>query len=241
MSSVNPVTWSLEVEIQFYIFAPLVMLLFRIRPHLVRRVVMLAAILLIGLAQIPFVHTSHVILSIAFYLQYFLAGLFVADIFTLNLETMPSSWLWDLLGLAALACVFTTPHDATWPHVINPFPILLLCIAAMRSFALRRILAFSPIALLGGMCYSIYLLHFIFIAAFFKLTRHAIVPSFSFPANLALQLLVTGVPTILLCVAFFVLIERPCMDPDWPAHLYHRLTGRNPAEAAALDTKGIAG
>jgi peptidoglycan/LPS O-acetylase OafA/YrhL len=117
--------------------------------------------------------------------------------------------------------------------------IAALTIAAMRSYILRRIFASPPIAIIGGMCYSIYLLHLIFIAAIFKLARHAILPGAAFPTNLALQIILTGIPAVLLCTLFYLLVERPCMDPDWPSTLWHRLTGRSGAEVQALDTKGI--
>ena len=238
-SSINPVAWSLEVEIQFYLLAPVFMQLFRIRQTTLRRSLMLASILVVGIAQQPFQPVPRVTLSILFYLQYFIAGLLVADIFVLDLDSIPSSLLWDALGTAALACIFWFPHEAFWAHVVLPFLIAVLTIAALRSYLLRRIFATPFIAILGGMCYSIYLLHLIFIAAIFKITRYAILPGAAFPENFALQVVLTGVPACLLCTLFFVLIERPCMDPEWPLKLWHRTTGRAGAEVKVLDTEGV--
>jgi peptidoglycan/LPS O-acetylase OafA/YrhL len=92
---------------------------------------------------------------------------------------------------------------------------------------------------IGGMCYSIYLLHFLFIAVLFKVTRHAIVPSAPFFLNYAIQLALVAVPVIAICAVFFLLVERPCMDPDWPSKLWHKITGRRGEEAAAFDAAGI--
>jgi peptidoglycan/LPS O-acetylase OafA/YrhL len=30
---------------------------------------------------------------------------------------------------------------------------------------------------------------------------------------------------------YFVLIERPCMDPQWPQKMWHRLRGRSEVQA----------
>ena len=238
-SWVSPVSWSLEVEVQFYVVAPLIMRLFLIRPTAVRRTILFAAILLLGLVQSSLAHSARLGVSLLFYLQYFLAGLLVADIFVLEGERAGRPWLWDVAGWLSLWGIFWATHEAYWPHATTPLLAGLVCLAAFRSTLLRRLLRTQWIAVLGGMCYSIYLLHYLFIAMMFKVTRRAILSSVSFPVNLAIQVLVTGLPVLLLCTAFFVLIERPCMDPDWPSKLWHRLTGRSGREVKALDTTGV--
>ena len=240
MSPMNPVTWSLEVEIQFYLLAPLVMMLFRVGGRWRRRALLVAIILALGLAQAPVREIARVNMSILFYLQYFLAGLLLADVFVLDLEAMPSTWGWDVAGLAGLAFMFGMGHDVYAAHVLLPFVLAIVCLAAMRSLLLRRFVANPWIAVIGGMCYSIYLLHFALMAAFFKMTRRAIVPHLDFLANYAIQLVVTGVPILLVSMLYYMLVERPCMDPDWPSKLWHRGTGRSGNEVELLDAGGIA-
>jgi peptidoglycan/LPS O-acetylase OafA/YrhL len=239
ISTVNPVTWSLEVEIQFYLLAPLVMQFFRIHGTATRRTALLVSILSLGLLQMPFRGWPRFELSILFYLQYFLMGLLIADIYVLDLKKIRSSWSWDVAGIAALSLMFWAPGDVYWPHVIMPAAFAVLCIAAMRSHALRRTFSNQWIAVIGGMCYSIYLLHFLFIAVLFKVTRHAIVPGAVFFLNYAIQLALAAVPVIAICAVFFMLVERPCMDPDWPSKLWHKVTGREEEEASAFDAAGI--
>jgi peptidoglycan/LPS O-acetylase OafA/YrhL len=239
-SSINGVAWSLEVEIQFYVLAPLIMQFYRIRPKWIRRVLMLASILTISLAQIPFESSwPKIELSILYYVQYFLMGLLVADIFVLDLEKMRSSWLWDVAGLTALGVIFWTASTGIWVHGLMPLPIGVLCVAAMRSHGLRQVLANQWVAVIGGMCYSIYLLHNLIIAVLFKATRHAIVPGAVFFVNYLIQLLLTALPAVAICAVFYLLIERPCMDPKWPSKLWHTLTGRRSKRIALLDTGGI--
>jgi peptidoglycan/LPS O-acetylase OafA/YrhL len=82
-----------------------------------------------------------------------------------------------------------------------------------------------------GMCYSIYLTHFpllILLAPFGRaLSRSALLPPM-----LAETLVLT--PVILLVgLAFFVLVERPCMDPDWPRRPVDSLRFRRREDASA--------
>ena len=235
MSPMNPVTWSLEVEIQFYLLAPLVMLLFCVRGRGMRRGLIAGIILALGLAQAPVHEIARVQMSILYYLQYFLAGLLLADVFVLDLEAMPSRWGWDLAGLAGLAFMYGMGHDVYAAHVLLPFVLAMVCLGAMRGFVLRRFVANPWIAVIGGMCYSIYLMHFAMMAVFFKVTRRAIVPQFDFLANYGIQLVVTGIPILLVSMLYYLLVERPCMDPDWPSKLWHRLTGRSGREVELLD------
>ena len=236
---VNPVTWSLEVEIQFYVLAPIVMLLFAIPHKLWRRGAIVTAMLSIGLAQLPFEADPRFGFSLLHFLQYFLAGLLVADIFVLDLGTMKSSWAWDIAGVLMIVAIFWPEHGGRWVNLMLPFPICILCVAALRSYVLRRFFANSMVAVIGGMCYSIYLLHFVWIAVFFRVTRRLIIPSATFFENYLIQLVVVGLPVLLASVIFFVLVERPCMDPDWPSHLWQRVSGRRGDELAALDSGGI--
>ncbi|MGA2887378.1 MAG: acyltransferase [Terracidiphilus sp.] len=240
-SSINGVAWSLEVEIQFYVLAPLIMQFYRIRSKGLRRVLMLVSILSIPLAQIPFQSSwSRVELSILYYLQYFLMGLLVADIFVLDLQKMRSSWLWDVAGVAALGVIFVTASTGFCVQGLMPLPIGVLCVAAMRSHGLRQVFANQWVAVIGGMCYSIYLLHNLIIAVLFKVTRYAIIPGAVFFVNYLIQLLLTALPAVAICAVFYLLIERPCMDPKWPSKLWRALTGRQGDHIiAVLDTSGI--
>jgi peptidoglycan/LPS O-acetylase OafA/YrhL len=212
---------------------------FRIRPTRLRRALMLVVILCITLAQLPFWGWPRFGLSILYYLQYFLAGLLVADIFVVDIENMKSSWLWDLAGIASLVAIFFPPNIKYSTHALLPIPLAVLCIATMRSYSLRRVLANQWVAVIGGMCYSIYLLHFLFMATLYKATKYTLVPRAPFALNFLVQIVLTLLPAVALCVVFYWLVERPCMDPNWPSKLWHALTGRRESEVAVLDTKGI--
>ena len=178
-------------------------------------------------------------MSVLFYLQYSLGGLLIADVFVLDLPTMRSSWMWDVVGVGGLLCMFGLDRDLYAAHVLLPFTMGLLILSAMRSHALRRCFKQPWIAVTGGICYSIYLLHLALIAVFFKVTRRAILPQLDFLGNFLVQCVVTMVPVLLCCAVFYLLVERPCMDPDWPSKLWQKVSGRRDAGAEMLDSAGI--
>ena len=90
----------------------------------------------------------------------------------------------------------------------------LAFIGAFRSKLLHFLFAIRWVNLVSGMCYSIYLWHFFVLALVFKISRRVRITNDLF-ANLLLQS--TLLPCILaFSVTYFVLIERPCMDPAWP-------------------------
>ena len=236
VSTINPIAWSLEVEVQFYLLAPVVMQVFRMGPKWMRRGLLLLSVLVMGLVQTAFQGSPRVEMSILFFGQYFLMGLLVADVFVLGLETMKRSWVWDVAAIASVALMFVPQRGLYWPHAAMPVVSGVLCVAAMRCVVLKWFFANKWVAVIGGMCYSIYLLHFIFIAVLFKVARRAILTNAPFFVNYGIQLLLVAVPVVAMCAVFFLLIERPCMDPDWPSKLWVKLTGRRAEEVAVLDS-----
>jgi peptidoglycan/LPS O-acetylase OafA/YrhL len=54
---INGVTWSLEVEVQFYILMPLLALVYLIGNRVARRTVLIGSIALAALASSPLYHT----------------------------------------------------------------------------------------------------------------------------------------------------------------------------------------
>lgn len=218
-SSINAVAWSLEVEIQFYILAPLISLVFLIRPPWLRRSIFLMLIAVIGILQIEdHIGATVAAISIVFYLQYFLAGLLLTDLYLTESVRFTPNWWWDVVSLCGWPLVFLVSRNFLWYHAILPFLILLLYIAAFKGMLFRQFFSNLWIATIGGMCYSIYLWHFFVIGVVFKLTRHAVVFQ-DFLTNFAVQTVLLGIPIATVSLLAFLMIERPCMDPAWPRKL----------------------
>lgn len=240
-----PVTWSLEVEVQFYLLAPLLMKVYYGAPRWVRRVAVVALIVPIGLLQVRYIWLSQRLgRTLLMYLQYFLAGLLLADLYVTESEHMYRGWLWDVAAVLGFVYAVFSIEESREAHVALPLVFFAFIMAAFYGRAWRWLVSLRPLAIVGGMCYSIYLLHLQLIAALFKVTHHLLLPSAGFLLNYGVQLIVTLLPVLALCVIYFALIERPCMDPDWPSHLVRWLGGRRrhpvlDAEAKALDSGGI--
>jgi len=225
-SSINAVAWSLEVEIQFYILAPLISLLFLVRRPWLRRAIFLLLIAALGTLQVEnHIGATVAALSIAFYAQYFLAGLLLTDLYLTESSRFKPHWWWDAVSLSGWPLVFLVPRGFLWYHAILPFLILPLYIAAFKGILFRKFFSNMWIATIGGMCYSIYLWHFFVIGVCFKLTRHAVVFQ-DFLANLAMQIVLLGIPIAAVSLLAFLCIERPCMDPAWPRKVTEKFWGR---------------
>jgi peptidoglycan/LPS O-acetylase OafA/YrhL len=224
----NPVVWTLEIEVQFYLLVPLLTLVFLVRPTALRRLLLLAAIIAIPKLQEHYFWNhlsveSPIWGSILFYLQYFLAGLLLSDLYVLDLPRWRPARAWDLASAAAWFLLFV--WEPRWMPTYWPVLLLVASLGALRGVFFPRLFRVEWLATVGGMCYSIYLWHFFLIALIFKATRHLVLfadflPNFLIQCALMLPLILLG------AAAYFRLIERPCMDPAWPQKLRAALSQR---------------
>ncbi|HEY6976498.1 MAG TPA: hypothetical protein VH396_09410, partial [Chitinophagaceae bacterium] len=83
---------------------------------------------------------------------------------------------------------------------------------------LNRVFTSKWITVIGGMCYSIYLLHYA-ITYFIIQTFTKNIFSYSYVTDIFIQSIII-IPAILVISAiFFVSLERPFMDINWPHSL----------------------
>jgi peptidoglycan/LPS O-acetylase OafA/YrhL len=224
-SLINCVAWSLEIEVQFYLLAPLLAAVFSIRNVFVRRLLLLGASLIL-----PFVRSlwsgplsDRLSLSLPYYAEYFLVGFLLADLYLTDWGEKPIKTIaWDLATLIGWPILLTATLTGTF-HPFVPIAILFCYIGAFRGLCSSWVLSRRPITVIGGMCYSIYLLHYQtismtghlaghFLRGVTFLDRFAIEAAFSLPAILAVTIL------------FYLLIEQPCMDNLWPSKLCVRFS-----------------
>jgi peptidoglycan/LPS O-acetylase OafA/YrhL len=222
-STINPPAWSLEIEIQFYILAPLIAwLIFSLRNAGIRRALMVALILACGLIQqFAFVPGHRITLTIADSFQYFLAGFLLCDFYMVGWEKIPAHWLWDFVCLPLWVWVFA--WNSSWYHVWLPLVCVVLYIGAFKGPVLGAFFRFPLIATIGGMCYSIYLTHSLILhAARGIFSGLASDPS---PSKLMVWLTAFALAGMALCFGLFyyVVLERPCMERNWPQKLAARL------------------
>ena len=215
------VAWSLEIEVQFYVLVPLLTLLFTIRSPTLRRSSIVILILAALSGQALFLHHSpRTALSIVAYVQFFLVGFLLADVFLVTWGEVPRRNLaWDFIALAGCLLLFVILHSRVLAHWLFPAWILLLYFAAFRGRLVNRFFSNRWIVAIGGMCYSIYLLHYEVISAVGRLTRR-LGETTPYWIYLSVQLVLVGAAIVVICGVYFVTIEKPCMRRDWPQRLW---------------------
>lgn len=214
-SLVNFVAWSLEVEAQFYLLAPLLAVCFfaAVKPQ-TRALILCAAALVMSMIYAanlegPFRYT-HSILALG---QYFLSGFLIADLMVNDrLRGKQPLAIYDLF--AVLALIVAICFDRGWPdpalHAMGVVPLTIFFLCVFRGRALLAVLQWPPIFTIGGMCYTIYLYHFWIIAAPFRalgIGDWSLTPA----GVLALDLIMISF-VFLVSSVLFVFFERPFMN-----------------------------
>jgi len=205
----NPVAWSLEIEIQFYVLAPFIACVYQLGKT-PRRALLAALILarVVILANYPLPH-----LSVLDFYDLFLIGFLLADLWVCNeLNVGTHEWFYIPAAGAMFAAVWFL--GVRWLSL----EIGLFYYFCLKSRFLRSLLANRWIATVGGMCYSIYLIHWMLITTVGSRVVHQFTGSYAVDFiihSLLLALLVLAAGAI-----YFKLIERPCMAKDWYKKLF---------------------
>jgi peptidoglycan/LPS O-acetylase OafA/YrhL len=229
-SVINPVTWSLEVEVQFYILAPLLALLYTIKNSITRRTVIVALIIGVSFCSIFFksyLVDWHLRKSILVYLHIFLAGFLFADIFVSYRQYISEQKQWwaDILGFAGIWLIYNTrSFNDSFLQICFVLGICFLFFAAFKGKLFNTFFANRWIAVIGGMCYTLYLLHYPIIIYAMKFTRHFSIGD-SLGGNILIQALFILPLVFLVSSFYFIWIEKPCMYKDWPSRLKTKLFG----------------
>lgn len=217
-------TWSLEVEIQFYILAPVIALLYKIRQRTLRigcfALLPSVASLLGRSVGLPVIR-ANLIGS----LSYFIVGFILVDLYIAWGQKPRKSWWWDALGTTAwLGMIMVLVNKASAPSVCFPVLILLAYIGVFRGPLWNRVVTNRWLTTIGGMCYTIYLYHCLGLGIFYKVTSHLIDPSRPYWITFLIQSLVVIPPILAMCALLFISLEKPFMYRDWPYKLKLRLS-----------------
>ncbi|MFN3021588.1 acyltransferase family protein [Chryseobacterium sp. TY3] len=219
----NGVAWSLEVEVQFYILAPILALFFfSIKSLYKRRILLVLTICLLVLISNYYIP---VFTSIYNYLHYFLLGFLLCDFYLsdssikykipniaklLLLVLFLSIWLYEKIYLVGY-----------FNRIIWELYQILIIFALYYFIIVRKqitILTKPLLTNIGGMCYSIYLLHYPLIAFVskymfaFQFSKISII-------NVTIYALIYTLVIGFVSAIFYLMIEKPCMDKNWPSKI----------------------
>jgi len=210
---INFVFWSLEIEVQFYLLAPLLAKVFQLET-IKRRTSLLGSMIIFGTLnhyfKTPFI-------SLFNYLHYFLAGFLALDLYLTT--TSKKRYLFDFFAILLLLSFWTgsVKYGVLLPFVLGGF---IFCVS--KSTLIFKFTSLKWISIVGGMCYSLYMLHYPVMAAFLnRVTGHSFLTSNS-AGDFFIKLGLCLVVIFVVSAVFFILIERPCMKKEWYKTIFRR-------------------
>ncbi len=225
-SPINNNAWSLEIEVQFYLLMPLLASALWL-PAAVRRSLLVLAIVVLSTHAAWLSPTTP--RTIIQYGQFFLTGVLLNDLWTTDWRDEARSTSADWPGIIAWPLFFAANlfASALFVDIVTPWILAGLFYSALRGRWHSTILSYGAIPLIGGMCYSIYLLH----ARVLALTVHAVgnlIPETGkFFVDFSMAFLICATAVVVVSGCFYLLIEKPCMDPRWPQRAYDVLTRKH--------------
>ena len=218
----NTVAWSLEVEVQFYILAPIIAFIYKLNKINRRGILVLACIIfsfLPNYLRLPFV-------SLYDYIEYFLLGFLLAD-FYLDKENKVAIPFSIIIGISSIIIIFSlsTEFDPFLSSLYTSLQLGALFILFHIVLMQRKISFFSKklITNIGGMCYTIYLIHY---------------PIISIIGNVLVKIKFTNIKDINYMICFiilmsivliisgitFLILEKPFMDKNWVSNFKSKLS-----------------
>lgn len=222
---INPVTWSLEVEIQFYLLAPLLMaLLLKLKNPGERQALIAILIFVIGGLQLmteAFLVPAK--LHLWGHLHLFLAGILAADLYLNPGKTIiVKGILADLFFSLAVIATFLLRKHEVFSWVLYPLWLFLIIHLSFHCTLWRRFLNYKWISGIGGMCYTIYLIHLPLAEAWMRVGK-SIISGQDFTFNMIVHMALFLPIAMLISSLVFLYLERPCMVRNWPALLKQTL------------------
>lgn len=214
--TILPVAWSLEVEVQFYVLAPLFFLIFTIPSAVLRRIIFLSAIVASSYCWFDYWGIGNVFV----FSRVFFIGLLLTDLYCTNTILIKNNFWGTVVGIVSLAGFLFIPSvyyvDGT-VHYSFGYLIKLICIfflfhTVLNNVPIKKFFSKSIIIVIGGMCYSIYLLHFAIISAAGPLLLKLGIDlnnKLFFPVFFLLLILLV----LVIGSLYFLFIEKPFMKP----------------------------
>ena len=221
---INPVAWSLEIEVQFYILVPLITRIFLLNKPVRRSILLIAILFAPYIQEVLPLRQWHLQMSIISHYQYFLTGFLMADIFLT--EKNETHGFWNILGLAILPVMWWIKMQDGWGYdLLIPLSILLLFISVFRATWWRTIFQNPWITTIGGMCYITYLIHYPLIHLIMRFSSKWAMGD-NWTLDFLIQTLIWTPVILIICAIAFRFLEKPFMYPDWPSQFIAWVKGK---------------
>lgn len=215
-SPVLPVAWSLEIEVQFYVLAPLFFLIYTISSNAVRRSIFLLVIVAGSYYWFDYWGIGNVFT----FSSLFFIGLLLTDLYCTNTILIKNKFLNTAVGIASLTGFLFIPsiyHEVETIHYSYSYYIKLLCIffmfhTVLHNANMKKLFSKEIVIIIGGMCYSIYLLHFAIISATGTLLMKTGI-KLDNKLYSAFYLLLLIFLVLVISSLYFLFVEKPFMKP----------------------------
>ena len=153
------------------------------------------------------------------YIQYFF-GFLLVDLYLSEIKFKFPVWASFIIGLLCLLFIgYADLRARNYLEYIFPIVALGFYLLVLTDSLWRKVFSLRYITAIGGMCYSIYLLHYNIIPVLGNTTIKFNLFQ-SYPLTYFWHALILIVPIVLFSGIFYLLIERPCMDKDWPTKFW---------------------
>ncbi len=171
----------------------------------------------------PFVHSFiHLPFKSLFdFIQFFAIGFLLADFYVNDKERRRIPEIISVIfGITILWLILMLPmqNAPVLYSVIFPLLIFAFFYIALFSAGWKKFLSIKIITVTGGMCYSIYLIHFAVISILDNVTNRYMFTRYYW-SDLVIQFVIIVPAIIVISAGFFLIIEKPCMDKNWPQEL----------------------
>lgn len=225
------IAWSLEIEVQFYLLAPLLARIFRLESALARRVILCLGIAISGwyAAEYRLAASQPPPLSgplqhgwwLGTELVFFLVGMLAAEAIA-SKRPRPDSpgrpFAWDILWIIGATMVvqsYRVLTDTGAGMGLLVCGLYLLVLGTFQGSLVRTVLRSSWLSIPGGACYTVYLLHTLLISI---LGRQVLrFSGDSYLGDMVLVAVPLGITSIALSLLAFPILERPFMIHAWPS------------------------
>jgi len=215
---ITVVAWSLEVEIQYYCSGPILFKIYTLKKY-TRRIIMICAT--IGIVVLHSIYQPKTE-SIYWFFQFFIMGIFLADLYVTEVGTQffKNNWVLILYFLALAGILYLPKFTAKlqteelFASIPLPFLIAFFIFCSIKNPVIKKIFSHKIMTIIGGMGYSIYLLHYPVISFVGHFTTNMRITNYFLP-NAFFHLLIVFAAVFPVAGLFFLYVEKPFMASKW--------------------------